>query len=631
MSHAPAHPVGNPGPIIIAFLVAAAIFGATHAGLDLAGVSGLYLLVVLIASQSGSRRTVAAAAAGCLVLIAIDLALRGTAGRTPAELLPALAAAVAIVIAAAILGRGLTTDFLAAGEARHLDESHDSITVRDLVGTITYWNKASTLIYGWARGEAVGGNFGELLQTRADIPAPAILAHLFTHGAWEGEVVNRTKDGRSIEVESRLTLVRDRHGRPAAILETANDITERKRSDQELRVSETRYRGMFQTMGVAYWEMDFSLVRARCNELWAEGVRDFAAYLRENPGFVRDAIELSRPLNVNAASVRLFGADSPEELMENYGRCWPVEGEPVYAGAMLAALRNAPTFESEAVLRGLDGRRLEVLFTVSYPPGSETRDSIVVALVDLAESNRAKAELHAAQESLAHAMRLTSLGVLTATIAHEVNQPLGGVIANGRAAQRWLARDPPALDEVASSIEQTLAEAKRAASVLSGIRAMARKKEPDPEPFELNVLLEETMALLGRELRQTDVDLHMVLERSSPLVLADRIQLQQVVINLALNSVHALKEVEDRPRTLSLKSWSADGKAYVSVDDSGPGIEPQLADQLFTPFFTTKDQGLGVGLSVCGNIIERHGGSISVSPKTTPGFCVEFSLPLAER
>lgn len=616
-------------PSIAAVALTIAIFLADLHEPRPTSLGALYVLAVLVASISERRIPVAAAALGSAVLTAITFGFRVAAGQTMHAVTMSLVGLIALAVATIIVLRRIGVSSLASSQARLLDETHDSVMVRALDGKISYWNRASSAIYGWSREEAIGTTLDELFNASPGPESERIVERVLETGGWERELAHRTKDGREIVVESRLALIRDDRGRPSAILETAKDVTHRKRADEELRFKEARYHGMFQTMGVAYWEMDFSRARARCAELWKEGVRDFAAYIRENPGFVRECIELSRPRDVNAASVRLFGAESPEHLMNNFSKCWPPEGEPVFAGAMLAALRNAPTFETDAVLRGVDGRVLEVLFTVSYPPGSEARDSIVVALVDLAESNRAKAELRAAQDDLAHAMRLSSLGVLTATIAHEVNQPLGGVIANGRAGLRWLRREQPALDEVANSIEQALSEAKRAASVLSRIRAIARKTEPEPVALDLNELIDETMALLAGELRAARVELQLRLLRPSPMVVADRIQLQQVLINLALNSVHALSAIEGRARILTIGSAAETTMAVISVDDSGHGIDPELAGNLFTPFFTTKTEGLGVGLSVCGDIIERHGGRISVVGKDTPGFCVQFTLPLA--
>lgn len=620
---------GRRGPLTCGLLMALALFAADTVRLGPPAFCGLYVVAVLVSSMSGKRGSVAVVASASALLIVLSFVLAARSGTIAGETSPDLLSLAALGVATLIVMRGLGAASLAASHARLLDETHDGLNVRTIDGTITYWNRASSTMYGWSGEEALGRKITDILATRWPQSEESVMAAVREIGTWEGEVINQTRDGRDILVESRLALICDGDGRPSAILETAKDITHRRRADEERRLSEARYHGMFQTMGVAYWEMDFSLVRARCAELWNEGIRDFPAYLRDHPRFVREMIALSRPRDVNAASVRLFGADSAQHLMTNFGACWPPEGEPVFAGAMLAALRNTPTFESEAILRGVDGRRLEVLFTVSYPPGSESRENIVVALVDLAESNRAKAELRSAQDDLAHAMRLNSLGILTATIAHEVNQPLGGVIANGRAALRWLRRETPALDEVAGSIESALSEAKRAADVLARIRAMARKAEPEPVSLDLNELVEETMTLLAGELRNANVQLSLVLERPSPSVVADRIQLQQVVINLALNSVHALEEVANRPRVLTICTSSSGDAAMVSVDDTGPGILPDQAEKLFTPFFTTKAQGLGVGLSLCGNIIERHGGKIAVVAKPTPGFHLQFTLPLS--
>lgn len=592
-------------------------------------VALLCILIVLIAAGTGQRRWVLRAAIFCIGLAVASVVVRHGFALDMWVIRRCVVGVCAIMIATMLILRNLGIRAVVQSQALLLAQTHDSVTMRDLSGRLTYWNKASAALYGWSDEQAQGVFASSLLQTTYPVAEDAIMAMLLATGGWEGEVVNRTRDGRLLTLHTRWSLLRDDRGRPTGILEAAKDITESRKSDLELRIGEARYRNIFQTMAVAIWECDFSRVKARNDQLRAEGVQDFRAYVRDNPGYIREAIDLSRAVDVNDASVRLFEAGDRETLLRDFSLIWPKEGEPVYAAAMMAALENRLTYETQAVLQTVHGRRLDVLFSVSYPPGTGSRESIFVAAVDITESNKARADLDAAQVDLAHAMRLSSLGELTATIAHEVNQPLGGVVANGRAALRWLERDPPELAEVRHSIEQSIAEAQRAADVLGKTRAMARKSEPQIVPVDVNALIAETIQLLAREIGRVQASLDLDLEPTDGRSPADRIQIQQVIINLILNSLQALADIDGHARRILVQTRVGKAMIVVRIDDTGRGVAPDQRARLFTPFFTTKDAGLGIGLSVCGSIVERHGGRIEVIARDGPGLCIQFSLPLA--
>jgi C4-dicarboxylate-specific signal transduction histidine kinase len=240
----------------------------------------------------------------------------------------------------------------------------------------------------------------------------------------------------------------------------------------------------------------------------------------------------------------------------------------------------------------------------------------------------AQIALHKAQVDLAHVTRVTTLGQLTASIAHEVNQPLSAVVTNAEACVRWLDRETPDLDQARSAAEWVIKDGKRAGEVIRRVRALVNKADTQKAPLDVNEVVHEVITLVQRELLSQRVSLRMVLEPALPLVLADRVQLQQVIINLVMNSIEALQPVTDRPRELVIRSHQDEAhQVLVTVKDRGVGISPGNADRLFNAFFTTKSSGMGMGLSICSSIIEAHGGRLSASSNVGPGATFQFALP----
>ena len=247
---------------------------------------------------------------------------------------------------------------------------------------------------------------------------------------------------------------------------------------------------------------------------------------------------------------------------------------------------------------------------------------------DIEDQKRAEGALHAAQAELAHASRVTTLGEMSASIAHEVNQPLAAIIANGEACLRWLDRKTPDLDEVRAAVEWIIKDGNRAGEVIRRVRALSNKAETQKAAFDINDIVKDVVALLQRELVAHRVLLRTELAPALSPVFADRVQLQQVIINLVLNGIEAMQPVEDRPRDLVIRSYQDDiQQIVVAVKDSGIGITAESADQLFNAFFSTKPGGLGIGLSICRSIIEVHGGRLSASGNCGPGATFRFALP----
>ncbi|MGH8622207.1 MAG: sensor histidine kinase, partial [Burkholderiales bacterium] len=244
------------------------------------------------------------------------------------------------------------------------------------------------------------------------------------------------------------------------------------------------------------------------------------------------------------------------------------------------------------------------------------------------ERHLAEEALGKARSDLAHVARVTSLGALTASIAHEVNQPLSGIITNASTCLRMLAADPPNVDGARETAQRTIRDGNRAAEVIARLRALFAHQGATTESVDLNEATREVIALSVGELQRSRVILRTELADDLPPVLGDRVQLQQVILNLLLNAMDAMSGVDERPRQLVIKTErDEEGTVRLTAQDSGVGFKPQDADKLFEAFYTTKSSGMGIGLSVSRSIIESHHGRLWAAPNDGPGATVAFSIP----
>jgi C4-dicarboxylate-specific signal transduction histidine kinase len=257
------------------------------------------------------------------------------------------------------------------------------------------------------------------------------------------------------------------------------------------------------------------------------------------------------------------------------------------------------------------------------------RDQGVAFVLDLTERKHVEGALRDAQAKLAHVVRVTTLGELAASIAHEVNQPLAAVVANAEACLRWLDRGTPDLNAARRSVGWIIDDGNRASEVIRRVRALANKTEIEKVPLDVNEVVRETIPLVQRELISHQVLLRMELAPALPMILGDRVQLQQVIINLVMNGIEAMQSVTDRPRELVVRSGQDEpGQALISVADCGVGIAAENVDRLFNPFFTTKSGGMGMGLSICRSIMEAHGGRLWATATVPHGSMFQFTLPV---
>ena len=304
---------------------------------------------------------------------------------------------------------------------------------------------------------------------------------------------------------------------------------------------------------------------------------------------------------------------------------------PVPHEQIMAELTRAGRWEGELVHTKRDGRQVVVSSRWSLQRDDSGQPAAVLETnTDITERRRTQEALEQLRAELAHVSRVTMLGELSASIAHEVNQPLAAIVVNAEASQRYLEQEPPKLSDARRVVDRIIQSADRATNVIRRIRGLSKKVTPEMARLDINGVIEETVPLIRSQAISHRVTLRLQLASGLPAVLADRIQLQQVVINLVINAIDAMKLVTDRPRELEIRSQLYEGdQVLVAVQDTGVGIAPEKADRLFDAFFTTKPDGMGMGLSICRSIIEAHGGRIWASSAAGPGAILQFTLPQA--
>ncbi|MHC8395299.1 sensor histidine kinase [Pseudomonas sp. LB3P93] len=303
---------------------------------------------------------------------------------------------------------------------------------------------------------------------------------------------------------------------------------------------------------------------------------------------------------------------------------------PLVHEVFAKATRHEALIEVKHRLLMPDGRIKHVHMIASPLFTQHECSKYVGALMDITANKQAEEALLCAQAQLAHVTRVTSLGELAASIAHEVNQPLTAITSSSEACRRWLDRPVPDLNEALASLDRIIASSCRASDVISRIRTLSRKCGPMRQSESLNDIVNETLSLVQQELAHHKISPKVELAARSGRVHADRVQLQQVIINLIINACHALAEVELEAceRILHVRTWIKDNEAVVEVADLGSGIAAHVLPSLFTPFFTTKENGMGMGLSICRSIIDFHGGRIWATSALGHGTSFKVALPL---
>jgi PAS domain S-box-containing protein len=338
-----------------------------------------------------------------------------------------------------------------------------------------------------------------------------------------------------------------------------------------------------------------------------------------------------RFLMANPAFLTMVGYSS-EELQQLSILDICVDGDRDEYRVPLRELREGVRlqYELETQYRRKDGTPLPVNTYFSAVSGrAPSQQTFLTLAADVTSRQAAEDALRAAQSELGRIARLTTVDAMAASIAHELNQPLASIVTNGNAGIRWLDCPEPNLEEARSAFKRVVSEGHRAAQIIAGVRAMFRKNSSERSPVTINELVCDVVSTSLGELKSRRVSLALELLDDLWPVLADRVQLQQVLLNLLTNALDAMAPVTDRPHVLHVRSEHLDDCVLISVQDSGTGINPEQADRMFRPFFTTKPNGTGLGLSICRSIVEAHGGRLSVSPVHPHGSVFQVMLPAA--
>lgn len=293
------------------------------------------------------------------------------------------------------------------------------------------------------------------------------------------------------------------------------------------------------------------------------------------------------------------------------------------------AIMERSQWQIEHRLKLPDGTIKFVNVVAHGSPDSTGQFEFVGAIMDETAAKKAEEDLHQARTNLAHVNRVTTLGEMTASIAHEVAQPIAAIVTNASAGLRWLSAQPPQLEETRKVLNRVLRDGSRANDVITRIRALSRKMPARKEPTSINALVEEVLVLTRAEAERGKVSVRTRLDRSLPEIAGDRVQLQQVILNLIVNAIEAMSTHEHPRRELQISSrMDGAGTIIVAVIDSGPGLEPEALDRLFDAFYTTKSQGIGMGLAICRSIIEAHEGKLWAEPHSEGGASFQFLLPV---
>ncbi len=476
----------------------------------------------------------------------------------------------------------------------------DAVVTMNSQGLITSWNKQAEAIFGWSPAEAIGRQMADIIIPEKHRTAHELGLRRFL-ATGEGpilrkriEIIAVRRSGTEFPVELEVVPVRLRHDWQFSAF--IRDITEAKLAEEKLRASELHLRRMTETIPEMLWSAT------------AEGAIDYCnTRVLDYTGFSAEEL-------MGDGWIKLVHIDDVHQATRLWSYC-VATGAPYRVE--VRAFRLADRMYRWCVMSAL--------------PLLDQQGRIVKwygTIVDMQDWKQAQEDLRNTQAELAHMARVMTMGELTASIAHEVNQPLSAIIASGDSCSAWLSNDPPNLDKARAAASRIIQAATQASEIVQRLRALFKKTTSITASVDMNAVIEDTISLVRHEAERNKIFLRTELYPGAPSVSGDRVQLQQVVLNLAMNGIESVAGLDHEPKRLMIRSkLSNTGELLVSVEDTGLGIEAEHADRLFAPFFTTKPQGIGMGLPICRSIIEAHGGRLWAAKNEPRGAAFHFALP----
>jgi C4-dicarboxylate-specific signal transduction histidine kinase len=395
----------------------------------------------------------------------------------------------------------------------------------------------------------------------------------------------------------------------------------------ELQASEARYRMLFNNVPAAVLQVDASDVEQGFADLKRSGVDDIDAYLVANPHLVDYANNSVIVREVNDVALKLFGATDVSQLLAPVA--YVFAGTPeASANVMSAHFRGRPNHYQRLTVRTFDGRTIDAALMVSFPQSASNFDTSVLMIIDMTEQVRIEKELKKMESEFAHFSKLSILGEFSGAIVHEVRQPLSVVANDAATALRWLSRSDPNIAKVRELVERIEESVCRANEVIKRVQDMASKSVPQRQTCDVNRLVASALAFVKKEATRRSITITSNLAAAFPTVDADPVQMQQVVVNLVVNAMQAIERLDNHSGRVQISTWNDDWRVFVEVADTGPGIPDSLTTEIFESFFTTRKEGMGMGLSICRSILQGHGGAISARNVSGGGAAFEVWLPI---
>lgn len=480
----------------------------------------------------------------------------------------------------------------------------------------------------------VGGNRGRALMTGQSVAAfwPVgsrnILAELILEALDDknGSVCRRQLASDGILRDPVVSVWRAGSERPGHLFIAVYGEADDDRSYPFLRASEARYRNLIDYMPIALWQVDASHMGKIYAGLKAQGVVDFERYLEQHPELVELAATSVPVTDVNRSAIELVGGTGVQDLIRPVGYLF-AESPASLQRVMIGRFTGLKNYSEFMKLRTLDNRVLDVRLSVTYPEPLLELDTTIFSLEDVTDRLRMEAQLRQLQADFSHAARVSMLGELASSIAHEVNQPLAAIVTNAETSLRWLARETPDIGKVAQLTARIAANARRADDIVQRARDMAVKQAPEPVELAFNEIIQESLLFVRHEVETRSIRVTTSFARNLPPVIGDCIQLQQVIVNMLINAVQAVECGEENDRDIAIATGTDEkGNLLFTLRDRGPGIAADHLDHIFDGFFTTKPQGMGIGLAICQSIVVAHGGEVSASNR--PGGGAEFRVVL---
>nr|WP_277403028.1 ATP-binding protein [Burkholderia sp. Ac-20365] len=562
-----------------------------------AGFCMLIAIVLLSLLDSFVSSAIFSVAGALLLNVCFTPPIFSFAIAKTADLLPLVAFLVTSIAVTSLVREIRRAEQIQREQARLLNLTHDAVFVRETDGVIRYWNQSAEDLYGWPRDEAVGKPADTLLKSVYPIARDRLQQTLFQSGYWEGELVHTRRDGTQIIVSSRWTLQRDDKRKPRAILETDNDITGRKRAEETIRKSQAQFLEEVQRLsrtGSLGWTAGTGTVfwSAQAYRIFEQDV----SVVPTIPG-MREQVH-------------------PDDL-------------PVFDAMVAQIEAGGDSLDIEYRLR-FPENRIKYLRVVGHSVAAQGgQRQFVGAVMDVTEARQTGMKLRQLENDLARTSRITVLGELSASIAHEVGQPLTAVVVNGDACLGWLHRTPLNIEEVERLVARMREDATRAADIVRRVRRLIKGTPPEMVSIDVRGLLQEVLVFLRPELEMHGCRVSTHVARDVSAVAGDRVQLQQVLVNLITNALQAMATVSKKHGLVLAAERGESDRVILSVQDNGPGITDEHLPHLFDAFFTTRADGMGMGLAIAASIVEAHGGRLWAVNNDDGGSTFSFTLKTA--